>query len=187
MKSAQANTVAKIAAIVAGLGLVAMAFASFAPQIKADAFSFGKNNYVSAGTGTLVTAGAVEATTSPVFLRTTDTATSSITAFVGDSGSVHVFLQFNASSSVSVLNELRYFSDNGIDWYGENLETVTTNILVANSSTTPTRTWQPSLAGTSRKTEVINTNSKYVKIDYSVTGANGSLWAVAVPKQETPN
>jgi hypothetical protein len=181
------QNIVRIAVIVAAIAFVAMTAILFARSVHADAFAFGQKSYLTPGAGTLSQAGAVEASTTVTYLRTSDTASTSITAFVGDSGSVHIDLQIQGSSTASVLNQYRYFSDNGIDWYAEDLTTVSSNVLVAHASTTPVRTWQPSTTVVTRKHMVIDTNAKYVKIDFGVTGGNASLYAVAVPKQETPN
>lgn len=154
----------------------------------AGGFSIDQEFYLTPGSGVSVQAGEVTATTSVHFLRTTDVATSSVSGFVGRGGQLALDYIFTASSTATVLTENRYYSDNGIDWYAEDLTTTSTNILVAHSSSTPAHTWTPQTTLTQKKhTVVTDVQAKYFKYEYRISGANGSLWVQATPKAENPN
>lgn len=154
-------------------------------------FSLEAAQYIEPGSGTLdiaTRAGNPSATTSVVYLRTSDTATSSISGVYSRGEKVSLNILFNASSTASVLNAYPYVSHNGIDWFGYDCVTATSNILTTHGSTTCVQTWNPQIAGMSRKTmEFSLPPAKWYRIDFGVTGANATVWMQGVVKEVVPN
>lgn len=190
MHTLKTNNIVKIAAVLAVLGLLAMSALIGYSRAQADAFAFGKTATITAGSGTAQQAGDAAATTTVTFLQTSSTATSSITNLVGDASAFHLDLQATASSSATVYQYWIYYSMNGIDWYPENF-TVTSptsgSQVALEASTTVPHNWSPGTTAVTRKHVVVPVEGKYVKVDFGVTGANGSLWGGLTTKQETAN
>jgi len=122
------------------------------------------------------------ASTSPVDL----TAVGSSTTFsfrTGDVGKINLLLQFNNyGATTSALNIAYEYSDNNIDWYGEDNMTQTSNILGTHGSTTMQHLWSPinTINSTVRKSIIITPLSEYIKITFTaVTGAS-KIWAKAI-------
>lgn len=91
--------------------------------------------------------------------------------------------QFHASSTSSVLQIGTFYSQDGIDFYDN-------DYILTNGTSTATTTiggvqngysWQAVSTATSSKAIRIDTPARYIKIVFSVTGANGGVWAQLVP------
>lgn len=110
---------------------------------------------------------------------------------VGDpnaSESAVLFTQYAASSSSAILAIRIQYSQNGIDWYDDNLTASTLgtttqpyNVGVANSFT-----WAAVNTATSSKAITIPTPTRFVRASYSVTGANAAVYKVIIAKKEQP-
>lgn len=152
-------------------------------------FDISSGYYLLPGSGVAGGVGEPSASTTVLYLRTSDTATSSITGFSGLSTSIDLNLMSVASTSgTSVLQYQVYFSRNRIDWFKEDCYSPDSNVQVTHGPTACIHRWVVTGAGSQTKNVSIGTTqSKYFKIDFGVTGANASLWAVAVPNEQTPN
>lgn len=152
-------------------------------------FAVDQAYYITPGTGTAMGAGAAEATTTPAYLTTADTATSTVKGFAGRATNIDLYL--GATASTSATSKLQYFvsfSPNNVDWYKEDCSSIDTTILVTHGATACVHQWTITGSGYQTKNITIGaTQAKYFKIDFGVTGANASLWAAAVPRDENPN
>lgn len=152
-------------------------------------FAIDQAYYLTAGTGVVMRDGASEATTTPAYLTTTDTATSTIKGFAGRATNIDLYL--GATASTSATSKLQYFvsfSPNNVDWYKEDCSSIDSTVLVTHGATSCVHQW--TITGTGYQTKNITigaTQAKYFKIDFGVTGANASLWASAIPRDENPN
>lgn len=129
------------------------------------------------------------ATTSLTYI-TPGTATTTLTydsLFTGSDQAV-LLTQLTASSTSSVLNITAQYSQDGIDWYGDNL------IESVNSTSTPaksiqvgnTYTWLAASTALTSKAIFIPTPTRFTRIQYSMTGAAGGVWGQMVAKKQQP-
>lgn len=96
--------------------------------------------------------------------------------------------QFAASSTSSVLGIKIQYSQDGIDWYDDNL------LESTNSTTSPTYSmqipntysWTAVGTATSSKAIAVPTPTRYVRAVYTMTGAAGAVWNQMVVKKQTP-
>lgn len=130
------------------------------------------------------------AATTTVSYMTAGTATTTLTydSLYTGSDSAVLLTQFAASSTSSVLNITVQYSQDGIDWYGDNL------MVLTNSTSTPaksiqignTYTWLAASTATTSKAVLIPTPARYSRIQYSMTGAAGAVWGQMVAKKQQP-
>lgn len=130
------------------------------------------------------------AATTTVAYITPGTATTTLTydSLFTASDQAVLFTQFAASSTSSVLNITAQYSQDGIDWYGDNL------LVSTNSTSTPaksiqignTYTWLAAGTATTSKAVFIPTPTRYTRVQYSMTGANGAVWGSMVAKKQQP-
>lgn len=128
-------------------------------------------NYATAGTGTTT--------------LTYDTYTAGNTY---KTNSAVLFTQFAASSTASVLNINLQYSQDGIDWYSDNLVSASTTVnSVLYIQTANSYTWVAAGTATSSKAILIQTPTRFVRaIETIPVGAGaGAVWAQIVPNKET--
>ncbi len=99
-----------------------------------------------------------------------------------------LFVQMAASSTSSVLGIQLQYSQNGIDWFDDDLLQLTnatttqaTNVAVANSYT-----WKAAGTATTSKAFNVPTPTRYVRAVISATGANAAVWKVIIAKKQQP-
>lgn len=107
-----------------------------------------------------------------------------------------LLLQLTASTTSTVLvTELEYSQD-GVDWYKDNLTADATAgaseaIQTANnySWTFASSTLNGVQVTSQRATKVVNVNTptRYVRAVFTLTGANGAIWAQFLPHKERNN
>ena len=116
-------------------------------------------------------------TSTPDYLVADGVATTTYTGFdISRAEEIDLNLWVNASSSASQLEYWLEFSDDGIDYYREDINSVSGSVITHNSSTT-TRKWAIGAAGIHRKNiGPIEVNAKYMKIMVGATGANLDFW-----------
>lgn len=151
-------------------------------------FSSDQSFLITRGTAT-IKAGDPQATTTVVYLKTNDTASSTIIGYAGSADKVDLNLQAVASTSgTSVLQIFTYTSPNRIDWYKGDCYNVASTVLVTHSPSACIGSWTITGGGTQTLNVALgDVQSKYFKVDFGVTGANASLWAEARPRDLTPN
>ena len=135
-------------------------------------------NAVGTATGTLNGSGV--ASTTPSFLSSTATSTYATIRTEGAS-SVDLNLQFTASTTASQLIYLLEFSNDGIDWFQEDIASVSGSVITHNATNDTGaftyHAWTPGATGISRKNVTItNVASKYMRVKATTWSANGSLW-----------
>ncbi len=115
-----------------------------------------------------------------------------------------LLIQFSASSTSSILNwQYEYSPGNGAtdctvvnancDWYGDSIndDNGTTTSAVRNVAPFQTYTWTfasttvgTSVSGRVNKIVSVPATARYVRVLFSVTGANGGVWAQFLPQRE---
>jgi hypothetical protein len=106
-----------------------------------------------------------------------------------------LLIQRDASSTASVLNVAIEYSDDGIDWYQNNLFATASTSQPIQLAPVNSYTWNyasttvggaPVLAATAStsKAILIDTPLRFVRAVFSVTGANTAIWAKFVPLKE---
>lgn len=105
--------------------------------------------------------------------------------------------QLNASTTSTVLKVGIEYSNDGIDWYADNLQTITNAttsqaliVTTANSFTWTFASTTPNggavgNTNTSYKAVIIPTPTRFVRVFYSVTGANAAVWGTIIPRKQT--
>lgn len=124
--------------------------------------------------------------TSSVTYFATGTATSTVVSrdsystgqpFATDKGTL--LIQMVASSTSSVLNLTYEYSQDGIDWYSDNLTTTSG----ANTISLPTTyAWTAAGTATSSKALSLPMPTRYVRVRASVSGAAAGVWMQIVPQ-----
>ena len=95
-----------------------------------------------------------------------------------------LLLQTAASSTSSVFNVSFQFSQDGIDYYADNLDQGATTTTSRNISLANSYVWTAAGTATSSKAISITTPTRYVKAIVSVSGAAGAVWQQIVPVKE---
>lgn len=178
------STKDKALCVLAGLAVIILILYGSIAQ------NFSQNAAPAAGSGFTLSVhdnnGDTGATTTPQFLATG--ATTTITEYTALADMVSQNLYLNASSSSSCLQWYNQFSNNDVDWYYQDGNTVTSNVLVTHGPQPSLNVWCPAAAGASlRDVSVLSTGSKYMRTIYAVTGAAGSLYVQYVLKNEIQN
>lgn len=149
-------------ALVAVLGLF-----TYQQSIKANSSRF-EHTYTATATSTLVSA------------------TTTLTAITSGADRADLAVIFRASSSSASLKWTYEYSNNAVDWYGEDYISNQSNLQFNHSSTTPIHMWTPSTwiaigtTSSSSMRSVLNipvSNSNYMRVNFYPVGANGLIWA----------
>jgi hypothetical protein len=158
--------------IIAGLVLIGVGFSLTA---KANALFF------------LPTVQTATATTTAAFIGVgTGTTTLSFDAYANGAtraaNYATLFTQFAASSTSSLLTITPQYSQDGVDWYSDSTLIATSSVTAI--QTANTYTWLAATTATSSRAIVIKTPTRYTRVQYSLTGAAGAVWAQIVPARE---
>lgn len=134
------------------------------------------------------------ATSTPQFLLVGTAATTTLTYDTGSGisqslGSLVLLQQFTGSSTSAVLTDTFEFSQNGIDWYSDDLfgtgavvGTTTTSVNIS-ASNVYAWTYTAARIGGSASTQTNNPKvltvpipTRFVRVVSVITGANGAVW-----------
>lgn len=145
-----------------------------------------------AGYATTTPGEASASTTITYFLPSS--ATTTITGFTGRADSIDLNLNEVASSTATNWLYTVQFSpnytsatDNG-DWYNEDCSSITSNVVITHGATACIHTWTPGTTANLKKNIGIGTSQqKWFRVNIWVTGAGGSMYAQAIPRDVTPN
>lgn len=178
-----------LATLMAGFALYLQVNSPVQANTLGGGFSLDQAYYLTPGSGVASQAGETMATTSVSFLKTTDTASSTISGFVGRANSIDLYMITTASTSNTTKYQFSLqYSHNNIDWYNEDCSSVDSTILVTHGASGCIHEFTPSSTSRSGKNISLGIpQAKYFKINFGVVGANGSLWAIVVPREENPN
>lgn len=148
------------------------------------------------------------ATTSPAFLIP-GTATSSLTydAYSNPTSNTYksdyiaLAMMFRGSSTAAVLGMELEYSQDGIDWYKDSLinslggRSTTTNAMNISGSNALSWTFASTTVGGQamntvtrdhpRRVVMVPTPMRYVRAIFTITGANGAIWAQMIPTKES--
>lgn len=179
--------------------LLALAGFSLAFIAYANPFQFGSSAQTAAATSSPVyLINGVSTTTTPLYdtfeVNGTNQTNRGNTYVTNEAT---VLVQFNGSSTSAVLKIAPEYSQDGTDWYENNVgvlatSTNTTNLnqpvafTITAASSTIGGVGQFSLSGaaTTTKAFTIKTPLRYVRLVISVSGARGAVWAQIVPLKE---
>lgn len=152
-------------------------------------FSTRNHFYLESATGgAKASSGEGSATTSPFYFSTSDTASTTATGFSERGKDLSLDLIMLASTTASGLVYNMQYSHNGIDWFDEGCTTATSNVLISHGASPCYNTWVPATTTVQKKHIFIeNVRAKYFRFKSGMIGANGSLWVMATPSEETPN
>lgn len=101
-----------------------------------------------------------------------------------------------ASSTATVLVTNFEFSDDKIDWYQNNLETYAAGAIAIATPNSYTWTFASSTIGgvlngngtdVGAKVISVKVPTRYVRAVFTMTGANGAIWAELLPKKQIAN
>lgn len=95
------------------------------------------------------------------------------------------FLIQNTPAANAVLNLKFQYSDDGVDWYEDNVNVSTTTNVIALTAPV-TFTWTPGTTATSSKAFMIKTPTRFVRPVASSTTAANNLWVRFVPTKQRP-
>jgi hypothetical protein len=143
--------------------------------VKANRSYFVPVTSTAVATSTVTTLGTSVSTTLVVdSYQTAPTALSSAT----------LLLQNVASSSASTLSIIPSYSQDGVDYFENNIAAATTtlsnNITVLNNYTLAGNT----TSSTTRKAITIPTPTRYIKLTFTQTAGTSTVWAQVVPLRE---
>lgn len=110
--------------------------------------------------------------------------------------SAALLTQFAGSSTAAILGINLEYSQDGIDWYKDNLDLGATTTQSVSLNTAKSYSWNfaSSTVGggvvtnangaTSTKIFTVKTPTRYIRAIYTITGANGAIWATLIPSKE---
>lgn len=135
-----------------------------------------------------VTSTAAATTTASFITAGVSTTTLTYDSLFTASDKAVLLTQFAASSTSSVLNIGVQYSQNGIDWFDDELlESVnSTSTPVKSIQVANTYSWTAVGTATSSKAIYIPTPARFTRVQYSMTGANGAVWGAMVAKKQQP-
>ena len=182
---------------------VLLTFTGPGAEVRAGGFA-PVERYHMTGPAATITAGAIEATTTKIFLATTAAASTTITYPAENADQMDLTLRAVASSSLGTLRWTTYASDNYIpatgygDWYPISVATTTgtRDALEVVPVSEPVVSWSlststgPVCFTNEVCRHIVITNpgyAKYIRVNFGVTGSNASVWGYAVPRRAVPN
>lgn len=116
------------------------------------------------------------ATTSPTVVLTQATTTSN-TCTVEGLENVRVNLLSGATTTGHMVWWQIEFSQDGVDWWGEDANTDTSDVTLTHGSTTVTRLWDVGSTSTTTKSFLVkNVASKFMRLKYRMSGYSAFLW-----------
>lgn len=137
-----------------------------------------------------------DATTTPVFLTTSGGEVSMVCDTAG-ARSLDINMSLIASSTNTVLVHKIEMADgretrtncvenpSRCNWFGETVSDIISTTEIQMSSTTVARTLKPDTTAFQRiNTRIDPSSARFVRIKFSVTGANASLWAQGITLNE---
>lgn len=141
---------------------------------------------------TVQTSGTSVATTTVTYMSP-GTATTTLTYDTYTAGNTYktnaavLFTQLNASSTSSILNIALQYSQDGVDWYANNLTAGATTTATVSIAQSNSLTWTTPVSGANLKAVQIETPTRFVRAIYSIPigAGNGALWAQIIPNKET--
>lgn len=134
--------------------------------------------------------------TQPAFIITAPTASTTLVydtyAKTTDGGllttapTVAVGLNFSASSTSSIFGLSFQYSFDGIDWYNDDVNggNILATTTPSNLASTNSYIFKAFNLASSTYMIVIKAPSRYVRAVFTVTGANGAVWAQFMPTKE---
>lgn len=150
--------------------------------------AYGGASYLSAGTGAVTVPGQLTSTSTVTFLKTTDTASSTITGSMQGSTNLAVNFLAVASSTSALFNIAVDTSEDLIDWYPVDISALTATNEAALNGVDGIWPWTPGVTARTGKTIVFpGVAGKYYRVRVGVGAANASLWAMARPIVPIPN
>lgn len=128
------------------------------------------------------------ATTTRAYLTTATTATTTFDSFtpggqIKAANNATFFLQVEASSTSSIIGVKFQYSQDGVDWYEDNISLAATT-TVTNIQTPHSYTWPAQTVATSSRAFTVPTPTRYVRAVVSTTGASASIWNQFIPLRE---
>ena len=123
-------------------------------------------------------------------------ATSTLTFITDGADRADLLLIYRASSSAASLKWTYEYSNNSIDWFGEDYIAAQNNTNAIHASTTPVHFWTPSdwtAVGTTSSSSIKSilnipvSNANYMRVKFNPVGANGLIWADAIVKVQESN
>lgn len=122
------------------------------------------------------------ASTSPTYLTSATTTLTSLD--ISGAQSLEMALQLTASTTASNLRFVVEYSDDGIDWYTETGQSISS---VTATESNLFHTWTPADSSASTTMGVIRFNNigmKYMRLKASSQGANSALWGEVILNKE---
>ena len=93
-------------------------------------------------------------------------------------------MQFIASSTSTVFNVNIQYSQNGIDWYQDDVNGQLATTTPVNLGLTNSYTYKATGTATTSFMTVLKIPVRFIRAQFSVTGAAGGVWAQMVPTKE---
>lgn len=95
-----------------------------------------------------------------------------------------VLLQFTASSSASVVNVSVSYSQDGVDYYQDNVNVSTTTAIRSLTTANSYSLSGNATASTTLSAFQIALPTRYAKVTFTGATANSSIWATILPQRE---
>ena len=142
---------------------------------------------VASATATTTSTYFVAGTTATTTMATYDTYSNTGVSGVGGStqamDKASLLIQLAASSTSSILRTTFEYSQDGIDWYEDEIFVPATSGYTSIGQPT-VYTWTANGTATSSKIVNVPTPLRYVRVRMRVEGANASVWAAIQPQKQ---
>ena len=168
--------------LVVGLVIIGLAFGMVSSYRQLLPVEEVDDSLGSATQGAVIITGT--STSSPTYLATSTLPVTKDIRIGEDADYFCQTMYLDSSSTDSVLLWRYYFSNDGIEWYGEQDNPVVSSGTYTHGAATTTHSWTPAIAGVRLKQDCIpnmgeRLNTKYLRIEYDKSGSQdvGSMFS----------
>lgn len=110
----------------------------------------------------------------------------SLTLSTKNANKVSVNVKMTATSTASVLLWTYFYSQDGVNYFAEDANTATSNILKTHGATDVVHTWTPATtSAVSKRIELPAVNSNFVKITFTGSASTSKIYAEGISEQES--
>lgn len=144
--------------------------------------------YLTSNVGGSTQSGEISATTTRTYMKSTQSASSTLVAYTERAESLETNLTAEASTTATIYAWSYQSSDDGITWYEKSCAADTSNVLQTYGPGACIHSWTPGTTATSTKSVTISTlGSKYTRVKFGTMSANGALHVLGITKEQNPN
>lgn len=98
---------------------------------------------------------------------------------------VSINILMKPSSAAANLTWTYYYSQDGINYYAEDEDTETSQVLITHGATALVHSWTPATtATTTKRLEIPDVNSDYMKVIFTAAASSSEIYAEVITEQQ---